>query len=101
MDRLGNVDWRLAGGLALGTAVGSSLGSNAAVQAPAGGCTPFQLARMLPPPGPHAPPAMYSRSTVKAQMIEVAGCLGAGTLEAAFTLGMLFLGRSTLRSARR
>ncbi|GAB4821436.1 hypothetical protein N2152v2_008482 [Parachlorella kessleri] len=57
--RMGNVDWRMAGGLALGTALGGTVGSKAAVQAPP------------------------------------------GVLEAAFTLGMLFLGRKTLQSARR
>mmetsp|Transcript_31946 Transcript_31946/g.61476 ORF Transcript_31946/g.61476 Transcript_31946/m.61476 type:complete len:371 (-) Transcript_31946:1652-2764(-) len=34
--RLGNVDWRMAGALAVGTAVGSSLGSNMALRAPDG-----------------------------------------------------------------
>lgn len=57
-QRLGNVDWRMAGALALGTAVGSTAGSGLAVQAPP------------------------------------------GYLEAAFCLGMLFLGRKTLQSAR-
>lgn len=55
---LGNVDWRMAGLLALGTAVGSAAGSNLAVQAPP------------------------------------------GYLEAAFVVGMLFLGRKMLASAR-
>jgi uncharacterized membrane protein YfcA len=35
-QRLGNVDWRMAGALALGTTVGSYFGSNFAVTAPAG-----------------------------------------------------------------
>lgn len=35
-SRLGNVDWRMAAGLAFGTAAGGALGSAAAVQAPAG-----------------------------------------------------------------
>ena len=56
--RLGNVDWRMAAGLAAGTAVGSIAGSNLAVQAPP------------------------------------------GYLEAAFCIGMLFLGRKTLQTAR-
>lgn len=34
--RLGNVDWRMAAGLAAGTAVGSFAGSKVAVDAPAG-----------------------------------------------------------------
>ena len=34
--RLGNVDWRMAAGLAIGTAVGGTLGSAAAVQLPTG-----------------------------------------------------------------
>ena len=34
--RLGNVDWRMAAGLAAGTAVGSAAGSKVAVNAPAG-----------------------------------------------------------------
>lgn len=34
--RMGNVDWRMAAGLAAGTAVGGALGSNMAVQAPPG-----------------------------------------------------------------
>lgn len=36
--RLGNVDWRMAAGLAAGTAVGSFGGSKVAVDAPAGEC---------------------------------------------------------------
>ena len=56
--RMGNVDWRMALGLAAGTAVGGALGSGAAVQAPA------------------------------------------GVLEGCFAVGMLFLGRKTLQSAR-
>jgi len=36
--RLGNVDWRMAAGLAAGTAVGSFAGSKVAVDAPAGEC---------------------------------------------------------------
>jgi len=56
--RLGNVDWRMAAGLAAGTAVGGVLGSNMAVQAPL------------------------------------------GVLEACFAVGMLFLGKRTLQSAR-
>lgn len=36
--RLGNVDWRMAAGLAAGTAVGSFAGSKVAVDAPAGKC---------------------------------------------------------------
>lgn len=56
--RLGNVDWRMAAGLAVGTAIGSVAGSNVAVHAPA------------------------------------------GWLEAAFCVGMLFLGRKTLATAR-
>jgi len=36
--RLGNVDWRMAAGLAAGTAVGSFAGSKVAVDAPAGAC---------------------------------------------------------------
>lgn len=35
-QRLGNVDWRMAGALALGTALGSAGGSNLAVHAPQG-----------------------------------------------------------------
>ena len=34
--RLGNVDWRMAAGLAAGTAVGSFAGSKVAVNAPTG-----------------------------------------------------------------
>ena len=36
LRRLGNVDWRMAAGLALGTAAGAAVGSNVAVQAPPG-----------------------------------------------------------------
>lgn len=56
--RLGNVDWRLAAGLAAGTVVGSAAGSMTALNAPP------------------------------------------GMLELAFTVGMLFLGRKTLQTAR-
>ena len=41
--RLGNVDWRMAAGLAAGTAVGSFAGSKVAVDAPAGQ-VPFSCA---------------------------------------------------------
>ena len=34
--KLGNVDWRMAAGLAVGTAVGGAVGSSVAVQAPSG-----------------------------------------------------------------
>lgn len=56
--RLGNVDWRMALGLAGGTAVGGAIGSTAAIQAPP------------------------------------------GVLELCFAVGMLFLGRRTLLTAR-
>lgn len=56
--RMGNVDWRMAVGLAAGTAVGGALGSSAAVQAPP------------------------------------------GVLETVFAVGMLFLGRKTLQTAK-
>lgn len=55
---MGNVDWRMAAGLAAGTALGSVAGSNLAVAAPP------------------------------------------GVLEAAFCVGMLFLGRKTLATAK-
>lgn len=56
--RMGNVDWRMAAGLALGTAIGGAVGSSVAIQAPS------------------------------------------GVLEACFAVGMLFLGRKTLATAR-
>jgi uncharacterized membrane protein YfcA len=56
--KLGNVDWRMALGLAGGTAIGGAIGSAAAIQAPP------------------------------------------GILELCFAIGMLFLGRRTLMTAR-
>jgi uncharacterized membrane protein YfcA len=56
--RLGNVDWRMAAGLAVGTGLGGALGSSVAVETPS------------------------------------------GVLEAIFGLGMLFLGRKTLQTAK-
>jgi uncharacterized membrane protein YfcA len=56
--RLGNVDWRMAAGLAVGTGVGGTLGSMVAVETPS------------------------------------------GVLEAIFGVGMLFLGRKTLQTAK-
>lgn len=46
-QRLGNVDWRMAGALALGTSVGSYVGSNFAVQAPGGVLEALFAAGML------------------------------------------------------
>ena len=56
--RMGNVDWRMAAGLAVGTAVGGGLGSSVAVETPS------------------------------------------GVLEAIFAIGMVFLGRKTLQTAK-
>jgi uncharacterized protein len=56
--RLGNVDWRMAAGLALGTGVGGALGSSIAVETPS------------------------------------------GVLEGIFGVGMLFLGKKTLQTAK-
>jgi uncharacterized membrane protein YfcA len=56
--RLGNVDWRMAAGLAVGTGIGGALGSSIAVEAPS------------------------------------------GVLEAFFAVGMLFLGKKTLQTAK-
>ena len=56
--RMGNVDWKMAAGLALGTALGGTVGSSVAIQAPS------------------------------------------GVLEACFGVGMLFLGRKTLQTAK-
>lgn len=56
--RMGNVDWRMAAGLALGTGIGGAVGSLVAIQAPS------------------------------------------GVLEACFAVGMFFLGRKTLLTAR-
>ena len=49
--RLGNVDWRMAAGLAAGTALGSFAGSKVAVNAPTGKLSP-------PPPGASSPPSL-------------------------------------------
>ncbi|KAG7668099.1 hypothetical protein Ndes2526B_g03389 [Nannochloris sp. 'desiccata'] len=56
--RLGNVDWRMAAGLAVGTGIGGALGSSVAVETPS------------------------------------------GVLEVIFGVGMLYLGRKTLQTAK-
>ena len=115
--RLGNVDWRLAAGLAAGTVVGSAAGSMTALNAPPG---------ELPCPPAHPPlacsTAFASRRAgrlpsslawpVGTPVVRRAAparlgwqlCMRrgarAGMLELAFTVGMLFLGRKTLQTAR-
>lgn len=102
--RLGNVDYRMAAGLALGTALGGTLGSNAAVHAPPGEAAwqPVQPVMRLPCLQILQCNTSYSHlSTRAACLLNVWAVAAAGALETAFTLGMLFLGRKTLQSARR
>ena len=54
--RLGNVDWRMAAGLAAGTALGSFAGSKVAVDAPTG--MPSSSPALPPPPLPPPPTTM-------------------------------------------
>lgn len=56
--RLGNVDWRMAAGLAAGTALGSFAGSKMAVDAPTGisDRNPHPPARLILTLNPHSFP---------------------------------------------